>query len=178
MDRISILQKLLSAYQQLLALVKPKAPVVSASPTLIQPLTNAQRLVAAAKAALGTSLWIGTGVDYRYACAISVNELHQKEFGFPIGGEASTEQMYLKLLKSPYFKLTTVYAPGCIIISPTGQGKNPKYPNGHVGVVCNFGICANYSPTGLWSEKYKDYDAWVAQFGTIEDYPTYLFQRI
>lgn len=185
MDKISILTQLIALYKQLLAAVQPApasapvvAPVVVAAP-VVDPTSNAQKLVAAAKASLGKPMWKGTGVDPEYACAISVNAVHYLAFGYYIGGEASTQQMYLMLLKSPYFKLTTVYAPGCIIISPTGYGKDPKdYPNGHVGIVCNFGICANNSADGLWSEIYKDQAAWIAQFGTIEDYPTFLFQRI
>lgn len=177
MDKISILKQLISLYQQLLAKVQQSTVTVN-QPPVINPTSNAQKLVAEAKACLGESLWFGTGVDPSLACAISVNTVHEKAFGFPIGGGASTASLYQALLSSPYFKSTTVYAPGCIIISPTGTGSNPKYPNGHCGIVCNYGICANDSNTGKWSENYKDYGAWTQQFNDIEGYPTFLFQRI
>lgn len=178
MDKISILTQLIAAYKQLLANVKviPATVVATPIPMSIAPISNAQKLVAEAKACLGQELWQGTGVDPTVACAISVNKVYEKVFGVQIGGGASTHDLYQALLRHPGFKITTTYAPGCIIISPTGWGSNPQYPNGHVGIVCNFGICANYSPTGKWSEIYTSYEAWVAQFGTIEDYPTFLFQ--
>lgn len=140
--------------------------------------TNAQKFVAQAKADLGENLSLGTGVDSTVACALSVNRVHTEAFGVPIGGGASTHDMYQALLKNPSFKETTVYAPGCVIISPTGYGTKAAYPNGHVGIVCNFGICANDSNTGLWSEKYLTLSDWIAQFCTLEGYPYYLFQRI
>lgn len=187
MDKTSILKQLLALYQQLLAAVQNKptpdpvvAPVVVPNPSIVPtPSSNAQIFVAECKALLGQPLWKGTGVDPVVACAISVNVAHEKAFGFQIGGGASTALLYQALLVSPYFKLTTVYKPGNVIISPTGMGKDPAdFPNGHVGVVCNFGICANYSPTGLWSEIYKTYNDWEKQFTEIEKYPIFMFERI
>lgn len=140
--------------------------------------TNAQLLVASAKKLIGQNLSLGTGVPYYVACAISVNKVHQDAFGFPIGGGASTTELYQALLSSKYFKQVQVATPGCIIISPTGMGKNPSFPHGHVGIVGNFGICSNDSSTGLWSENYADIEAWKAQFENIEGYPVYLFERI
>lgn len=140
--------------------------------------TNAQLLVASAKKLLGQNLSLGTGVPYYVACAISVNVVHQDAFGFPIGGGASTTELYQALLSSKYFKQVQVAAPGCIVIAPTGMGKNPSFPHGHVGIVGNFGICSNDSSTGLWSENYANIEAWKAQFGTIEGYPTFFFERI
>lgn len=170
MTHDQMLAELASLKAQLLALLAQLQADTS--------LTNAQKFVAQAKADLDENLSIGTGVDSTVACAISVNKVHQEAFGFPIGGGASTHNMYQALLKSPYFKETTVYAPGCIIISPTGYGTKPQYPNGHVGIVCNYGICANNSANGLWSEKYLTLADWKHQFCDIEGFPYYLFQRI
>lgn len=188
-NTINILTELIAAYKQLLANVKvvptpvvapvTPAPVVPTPSNVVDPITNAQKLVAEAKSCLGQAMWAGTGVDPEVACAISVNAVYTKAFGVPIGGGASTHDMYQALLRNPSFRQTTEYAPGCIIISPTGFGTDiAEYPNGHVGIVCNFGICANYSPTGLWSEIYKSQADWEAQFGTIEHYPTFLFQLL
>lgn len=178
MDRITLLKKLIALYQELLSRLQNKPAPATPTPIPME-TTNGQKLVAAAKASLGKSFWIGTGVDRSVACALSVNAVHTLAFGFPIGGGNSTHDMYLALLASPYFKLTTVYAPGCIIISPTGWGNNPNaFPNGHVGIVCNHGICANNSATGKWSENYATYTDWENQFTKLEDYPIFLFERI
>lgn len=140
--------------------------------------TNADILVEAAKRALGKNLSAGTGVPYYVACAISVNKVHTNAFSFPIGGGASTADLYEALLISKYFKLVQVASPGCIVIAPTSLATKRAYPHGHVGIVGNFGICSNDSTTGLWSENYANIEAWKEQFETIEGYPTYLFERI
>lgn len=142
------------------------------------PVSNAEHLVAAAKDCIGQNLSEGTGVPYYVACAISVNKVHSRAFGFPIGGGASTQELYKALLKSPYFKEVQAPEPGCIVISPTGYGTNAAYPHGHVAIQCQYGLCSNDSSTGLWSENYKDIDAWIQQFGQVEGYPTYFFLRI
>lgn len=139
--------------------------------------TNAQRLVAAAKAALGQCLWEGTGVSPEVACAISVNIVHYRAFGVEIGGGASTQALYQVLLKHPSFKGVPTPEPGCIVISPTGYGTNPNFPHGHVGIVGNYGICSNSSETGMFSENYS-IDSWNEQFRTIEGFPVNYFQRI
>lgn len=139
--------------------------------------TNASRFVAAAKAALGLNLSEGTGVPYYVACAISVNKVHNNAFGFPIGGGASTQELYKALIKSPYFKEVTTASAGCVVISPTGYGQNPAYPHGHVGIIGMFGICSNDSATGVFSENYTT-ESWTEQFSTIEDYPVYYFERV
>lgn len=140
--------------------------------------TNADILVEAAKRALRKNLSAGTGVPYYVACAISVNKVHTNAFSFPIGGGASTADLYEALLVSKYFKLVQTATAGCIVIAPTGMGKNKMYPHGHVGIVGNFGICSNDSSTGLWSENYANIEAWKEQFETTEGYPTYIFERI
>ena len=140
--------------------------------------TNAQKLVASAKKFLGQNLSVGTGVPYYVACAISLNKVHQDAFGFPIGGGASTAELYHALSQSPYFKQVDAPTLGCVVISPTGSGSNPAYTHGHVGLQCLHGICSNDSSTGLWSENYADIEAWKAQFEVIEKYPTYFFMRI
>ncbi len=140
--------------------------------------TNAEKFVASAKKLLGHNLSEGTGVPYYVACAISINKVHQDAFGFPIGGGASTTDLYQSLLESKYFEQVSTVSPGCVVISPTGKGSNPAFPHGHVGLQANFGICSNDSSTGLFSENYANIQAWQHQFGTIEGYPTYIFMRV
>lgn len=142
--------------------------------------TNAERLVAAAKAALGKDLSAGSGVPSYVACALSVNRVHYNAFGKDIGGGSSTHDLYKALLKHPSFRevAASEASPGTIIISPTGYGTKGMYPHGHVGIICDYGICANYSPTGLWTESYAGIAAWKLQFEVVEGYPTYYFQRI
>lgn len=141
------------------------------------PMTNADKLVASAKKLLGQNLSEGTGVPYYVACAISVNKVHQDAFGFPIGGGASTADLYQALLVSKYFTKVQAPTPGCVVISPTGTGSNTAYPHGHVGIVGEFGICSNDSSTGIFSENYTT-DSWVQQFHVNEGYPVYYFARI
>lgn len=146
-------------------------------PKGIPPVSNADKLVVATKASLGQNLSQGTGVPYYVACAISVNIVHTRAFGFPIGGGASTAELYQALLKSSYFKKVDAPSPGCIVISPTGLGSNSSYPHGHVGIVGNYGICSNDSSTGLFSENYT-VESWTHQFSTIESYPVFFFARL
>jgi hypothetical protein len=138
---------------------------------------NALKLVASTKKLLGHNLSEGTGVPYYVACAISVNKVHQDAFGFPIGGGASTADLYQALLTSKYFKQVDTPSPGCVVISPTGKGTKQAYPHGHVGLRGVYGICSNDSSTGLFSENYTD-ASWVQQFHDTEGYPVYYFQRI
>ena len=145
-------------------------------PVQVEP-SNADKFVAAAKAALGQNLSQGTGVPYYVACALSVNVVHHNAFGFPIGGGASTEELYKALISSPYFKKTDTPTPGCVVISPTGFGTKPEYPHGHVGIIGKYGICSNDSSTGIFSENYT-VDSWNHQFSTIEGYPVFYFERI
>ncbi len=158
--------------------VAPDLPPTAPLPVKLTIMTNADKLVASTKKLLGHNLSEGTGVPYYVACAISVNKVHQDAFGFPIGGGASTSELYKALQSSKYFELVTTSNPGCVIISPTGTGTKPAYPHGHVGLIANFGICSNDSSTGIFSENYKDINDWKHQFGDIEGYPTFLFKRI
>lgn len=141
---------------------------------------NALKLVQAAKECLGQNLSAGTGVASYVACAISVNVVHHRAFGVEIGGGASTLELYRVLLKHRDFKEVSEAeaGPGTIIISPTGYGGLPSYPHGHVGILCEHGICANDSAEGVWRETYPDIEAWKDQFETIEGYLTFYFQRI
>ncbi len=170
MNRNQIVITLIKKLQELLVTLQ-KQYAATLTPTM-----KADKLIEAAKESLGQELWRGTGVDPAYACAISVNAVHTKAFGFPIGGQASTAALYQALLKNIRFEFTTESTPGAIVISPTGTGHNPQYPNGHVGIICNYGICSNDSDTGRWSENYKDIDDWRHQFTHIEGYPTYIFK--
>ncbi len=141
------------------------------------PETNAERLVRFTKAALGENLSLGTGVPSEVACAVSVNIIHTRAFGFAIGGGASTNALYHALQNSPDFKKSDVATLGSIVISPTGYGSKAAYPHGHVGIVGKYGICSNDSSTGLFSQNYT-VDSWKHQFGTIEGYPVFYFKRI
>lgn len=139
--------------------------------------TNAEKLVAAAKACLGQNLSLGTGVPPEVACAVSVNLVHQKAFGVPIGGGASTQALYQVLLKHPDFKEISQEKPGCIVISPTGYGSKPQYPHGHVAISGHYGLCSNDSATGIFSENYT-WDSWRKQFQDVEGFPVYVFERL
>lgn len=154
---------------------QPAIPPLPSQPT--PTMDNADLFVQAAKNSLGKNLSVGTGVPYYVACAISVNKVHTEAFGFPIGGGASTTELYKALLSSPYFKETNTPAPGCVVISPTGHGTNPSYPHGHTGILGKYGICSNDSSTGLFSENYT-VDSWNHQFHDVEGYPVFYFQRI
>lgn len=145
-------------------------------PRLMEP-TNADKFVQAAKDCLGQNLSEGTGVPYYVACAVSVNKVHQRAFGFPVGGGASTAELYQALAASSYFKPSDVPVAGCVVISPTGHGSKSQYPHGHVGIVGKYGICSNDSSTGLFSENYT-IDSWNRQFSTVEGYPVFYFERI
>jgi hypothetical protein len=142
--------------------------------------TNAERLVAAAMACLGENLSAGSGVPPNVACAISVNLVHYAAFGVEIGGGASTYDLYLVLGRHRDFRQVpgADAGPGSIVLCPTGYGKKSAYPHGHVGILCEHGICANCSLTGIWTESYPSVAAWKRQFEFIEGYPTYYFQRI
>lgn len=152
-------------------------PSTDNDPIVPVELSNAQKLVAAAKRLLGQNLALGTGVPPEVACAISVNRVHQEAFGEPIGGGASTHALYQALLKHPDFEEVEDPEAGCVIISPTGYGTNTKYPHGHVGIIANYGICSNDSAKGVFAENYQDYADWWHQFHDIEGYPVYLFKR-
>lgn len=143
----------------------------------ITTMTNADKFVASTKKLLGHNLSEGTGVPYYVACAISVNRVHQDAFGFPIGGGASTADLYTALVNSKYFERVDAPESGCVVISPTGMGTKGAYPHGHVGIRGNFGICSNDSATGIFSENYDD-ASWLAQFHYVEGYPVFYFKRI
>lgn len=171
MDMLTIREQLLMAYQQLLVLYKKLAAN--------QPKqTNAQILVSAARSASGIELSKGTGVSPDVACAISVNIVHTNAFGLPIGGGASTHDMYEVLLISPLFREVDTPTLGCIAIDATGSGTNPAYPHGHVGIFDGTGFWANNSDNGLWSMKYTSVGSWIHQFETVEGYKTHYFLRI
>lgn len=158
----------------------PKQPQDTSSTLPESEHPNALKLVLAAKQCLGKDLSAGTGVPPYVACALSVNRVHSLAFGVPIGGGSSTLDMYKALLKHPGFKEVpeAEAGPGTVVICPTGYGTKPQFPHGHVGILCSYGICANDSATGLWSETYADLAAWKLQFETIEGYQTYYFQRV
>ncbi len=163
------------------ATTPPQAPNLFVQPVPPGPksiATNAEKLVAAATFCLGNNLSIGMGVDPHMACAISVNRVHYVAFGTEIGGGASTLALYQKLLRHPSFRELPAPAPGCIVISPTGYGKNPSYPHGHCGIMGGSRICANDSASGLWSSMFADIAAWKQQYEIIEGFPTYYFQRV
>lgn len=155
--------------------IKSTTPMIT---EVITNPTNAELFVASTKKLLGENLSAGTGVPYYVACAISVNKVHQDAFGFPIGGGASTADLYQALVTSKYFKQVDIATPGCVVISPTGKGTKQAYPHGHVGIQANYGICSNDSSTGIFSENYANIEAWKDQFEEIEGYPVFIFQRI
>lgn len=155
-------------------------PVEPSLPTKAPSMTNAEKLVAAAKSCLGQNLSAGTGVSPEVACAISLNKVVYKALGKEIGGGASTFELYKAIQKDSRFKEIPVdlAKPGTILIDPTGYGKKVAYPHGHCALVANYGICSNDSAKGVWSENYADLAAWRHQFETVEGYPTFAFAPV
>lgn len=141
--------------------------------------TSSLGLYNTAKSCMDTSM-VSHGVPIEFGCASSVNMVHRKAFGVEIGGGASTALLYSALEASSFFEKVIEPKAGDIIISPTGYSSLPfetnPVPNGHVGIVGNFGIMSNNSYNGLWQEKYT-LDTWNARYATSGGYPVLFFRR-
>lgn len=138
---------------------------------------NSFTLYTVAKECLGISL-VPAGDDPEYGCAISLNMLSLRAFGHQIGGGASTTLLLKDLVIQPHnYTEVREPLPGDIIISATGTSikPNPAIPNGHVGVVGQFGIMSNNSDDGLWSEAYT-LASWDTRYRAAGGFPTRFFR--
>lgn len=140
-----------------------------------QQTIKSKKLYDVAKASLGQLLSDGNA---NLGCAITVNNLAIKSWGYPIGGGASTTLLY-KALQDPT-KFTPILLadamPGDIIISPTGYALDPSQ-HGHTGVVGQFGILSNLSEDGRLHEQWT-VPAWVEFYVVRLGFPIKLFRAI
>lgn len=140
-----------------------------------QQTTNSEKLYQTAKASLGQVLSDG---DANFGCAITVNNIAQKAWGYEIGGGASTNLMY------GFLKDTTKYSvvlladvlAGDIIIAPTGYATDPT-EHGHVGVIGQFGILSNSSEDGEVHEQWN-IPRWLAYYVQSLGFPLAIFRAL
>lgn len=131
----------------------------------------------AAVQALGKDIVPDSVVEDELACAAVVNAIHEKAFGFPIGGTTSTYRMYEALKDNPFFKRVSEPLEGDIIISPTGYG-NLNIMTGHVGIVGERSkVMNNSSRTGKFVEFYT-LDSWKKRWVERGGYPVYYYRRV
>ena len=131
----------------------------------------------AALNALGTDASPNDIVPDELGCAETVNEIHKKAFGVPIGGDVSTYRMYAALQASPYFKRVKEPLEGDVIISPTGYG-NIRIMTGHVGIVGELTkIMNNDSITGKFIQKYT-LKTWKERWQDKGGYPIHFYRRV
>ena len=126
---------------------------------------------------LGTDVTPSDVIPDELDCANTVNTLHLRAFGYPIGGGASTYLLYQSLKNSPYFTKVDVAEEGDIVISPSGYG-NGRLRNGHVGIKdMGEGIMSNDSATGKFQKNYT-MDDWRKRYVEIGGYPMDYFRRV
>jgi len=141
---------------------------------------NRLRLYEVAIKHLGTDASPRDEAPDRLACAETVNELICKAYGSYLydGNRLSTHYLYKALRNSPLYKEVAIPAPGDIIISPTGFGKNLNMPNGHTGIVMlNGKIASNDSRTGRFEENYT-IETWRERYERTGGYIVKLYRRI
>lgn len=109
-------------------------------------------------------------------CAETVNRIVMIALGKPIGGGASTADMYNCLHDTKRFTQVEKPLPGDIIISPTGKGSG-AVPHGHVGIVAMHGILSNNSETGRLGEDYT-LDTWTQHYGHFGGFPVEFYRFI
>lgn len=113
---------------------------------------DSKKLFDTAKAHIGQLL---SADNAELGCAITVNALAVMAWGYPVGGGASTHDMYHALQDKTKFTpilLADILA-GDIIISPTGYATDPSQ-HGHVGILAQFGILSNSSEDGRLHEQW------------------------
>ena len=129
---------------------------------------------------IGTDPTPRNEVDNDVACAASLNAIHTKAFGEPIGGGASTYWLYFALKNHKKFTEVTEPKKGDVILCYTGQpgsGQNGVL-RGHTGIVSTNGqIMSNTSATGLWQANYNLF-SWTYRWGTLGKYKIYYFRRV
>lgn len=142
-------------------------------PKTINDQSPREKLLQAARNALGTELTPKDEVEDEVACASSMSALLKKVLpDFPhITGTAT---LFEHLLQDTRFKKTNLPKPGNIIISPT---ENSSF-HGHVGVFLeNEKITSNASATGLWSQNY-DIGSWVSRYRAKGHLKIYIFELV
>lgn len=145
------------------------------------PTIHGNKLYQTAKSCLGQELTPKDEVPDEVACMSTMNALHKKAFGEPIGGDASTYLGYLALRDGKKWVKVTSPLQGDIVISPSGyndaEGKK-VVPNGHIG--CYMGnnqIASNSSKTGLFSMNF-DLFSWRYRYASLGHYPVLFFRKI
>lgn len=151
----------------------PEAPIIPTPTPMTFPTPNAEKLYNAAYASLGMDM--DNTVPDEVACAASLNAVFKKAFGKPIGGFASTAEMYKVLKRDARFEQVSEYEPGAIIMSPTGTSTK-KAPNGHVGVCGKTNIMSNNSYTGKWGQDYN-LEKWTKYYAVDRGFPV-IFYRV
>lgn len=117
---------------------------------------NGQKLYYTAKSLLGRVLAADNAADGygMYGCAESVNKVAQIALGRPIGGGASTADMYTALKDTTRFQEVSTPLAGDICICPTGTSNLGASLHGHVGVVGVTWNMSNDSETATWQANY------------------------
>lgn len=140
-----------------------------------QQTIKSKELYETAKANLGQILSDGNA---NFGCAITVNNLAEKAWGYPIGGGASTNLMY------GFLKDTTKYSSvlleealaGDIIIAPTGYATDSTQ-HGHVAIVAQYGLLSNSSEDGRLHELWT-IPSWITFYVETLGFPLAIFRVI
>lgn len=139
--------------------------------------TKRELLYQTAVESLGKDASPNDAAPDEYGCAETVNAIHKKAFGDPIGGDVSTLRMYKCLQTRFDFKQVQDPQRGDIIISPTGSGGTKEVPNGHVGIMADNGvIMSNSSANGLFLKNYT-LASWRNRYEKA-GYPVLFFRKV
>lgn len=135
--------------------------------------TPREKLLQAAKDALGKDVTPYDNVPDHVACAESLSTLIKQVYpDFPV--LASTATLCEQFKRDSRFKPTLDPLPGNIIISPT---KDSSF-HGHCGVYIEGGkITSNASSTGLWSQNFT-IDSWIKRYREQGHLGIYYFEPI
>lgn len=163
----------LSAFlDKILALLKSVPSIPTPPPTT----SNRDKLHSVALASINTDASPRDLADDELACAESVSNLIKKVYPeFPIF--LSTALLKTELMRNPHFKSTLTPSPGCVIISPTGEG-NATMPHGHTGIMTDDQfVISNDSSSGLMKKNYT-LTSWVNRYRKQGGYHVYLFEPL
>lgn len=137
---------------------------------------NSIKLYEKAKASLGIDITPRDVVPDTHGCAEAVNEICRRAIGVPIGGGASTYEMFKALQNETRFIEVDSPLPGDIIISPTGYGRG-NLPHGHVGIVAKQGILSNSSESGKIELNFT-LGSWARLYNEFGGYPVHIFRLL
>lgn len=158
------------------------APVVVAPMPQPPRKTPAQGLYEAAVASIGLDM--SDRAPNELGCADSVNNVHEKAFGFEIGGGASTYLLNEALSGSKRFaRVSGSPQAGDVIMSPSGfSSKGAK--NGHVGIVGKnkapdgtLWVMSNDSFKGTWEANFT-VASWRDYFGKRLGFPVHIYRLV